>query len=136
MSEKYSLHLEGLTLEALAKVVLALKGSTTVVTGAGAAIPQAAAPSPTYAAPMAAPAPQQVAPAQAPAQTTATPPSGGGALTHEDVMQAFKANLARIKAPGVQAVNAQFGIASPLALKERPQDWAGYIAALNASPSA
>ena len=130
MSEKYSLHLEGLTLEALAKVVLALKGSTTVVTGGGAATPQAAAPAPTPAVVAAAAPVMQAAPA---AQVA---PASAGALTHEDVMQAFKANLARIKAPGVQAVNAQFGIASPLALKERPQDWAGYIAALNASPSA
>lgn len=136
MSEKYSLHLEGLTLEALAKVVLALKGTTAVVAGSGAAVPQAAASAPTVAATASvvasAPAPAPLAQAPAPAAPNPVP----GALTHEDVMQAFKANLARIKAPGVQAVNAQFGIASPLALKERPQDWAGYIAALNASPSA
>lgn len=134
MAETFDLSIRNLNLEGLAKVVLALKGTPGVVIGGGAATP-AGAPNPALG-PVATASVVASAPAPVPPAPPAAPPVPTGALTQDDVMTAFKAALARIKAPGVQFVNAQFGISGPLALKDRPQDWAGYIAALNAAPAA
>ena len=123
---KFTLTIEVNSLEELAKLTVALKGATVAVTGGGAATP-----SPTPAsAPTAAAAPQ-VAPAQAPPETAISPSSA--ALDFKtDVLGAYGAALKTKKAEGVTAINAQFGINGPLAIKDKPELWPAYIAALNA----
>lgn len=125
---KFTLTIEVNSLEELAKLTVALKGATVAVTGGGAAIP---APAPASA-PMAAAAPQ-VTPAQAPTETAAAASPSSASLDFKtDVLGAYGAALKTKKAEGVTAINAQFGINGPLAIKDKPELWPAYIAALNA----
>lgn len=121
---KFTLTIEVNSLEELAKLTVALKGATVAVTGGGAATPTPATS--TVAA-------NAAAIQEARAVAAAPPAPADAALDFKtDVLGAYGAALKTKKAEGVTAINAQFGINGPLAIKDKPELWPAYIASLNA----